>query len=119
MKKYTKIVSLVFVLFIGVFMFAGCGNTQKQHNVSFMTPYNITYTESAGVNCSYAVEGGADKTINDKEVIGAVSINTQYGADNLYKFVGWFTEEECLNQWDLYRDEVRCDLILYAKYVRA
>jgi hypothetical protein len=31
-------------------------------------------------------------------------------------FYGWYTEEGCSNQWDIYSDKVNCDITLYALY---
>ena len=74
----------------------------------------ITYTQCKGVQCVYV---SADTiSVEDGEVIGSAPVNTQYGGGTIYRFAGWYTEKECLNRWDLYRDEVRSNLTLYPKY---
>lgn len=120
MKQYTKtipLLSLVFILFLATCMLAGCNNA-KTYSVVFMTAINITYTESQGVNCIYSSTNNDTIFVEEGNVIGSAPVNTQYGTGKLYQFAGWFTEKECINQWDLFRDEVKSNLTLYPKYVR-
>ena len=113
MKKILKMFVLVLAVCTAACVFTGCS---KNHTVTFMTAKNISYTNSKGVQCVYVSTGDNKISVEDGEVIGSAPINPQYGTGDLYRFVGWFTEKECINQWDLYRDEVKSDLTLYPKY---
>lgn len=33
-----------------------------------------------------------------------------------YRFCGWYTDKDYTEQWNLYKDEVRSDMTLYAKW---
>lgn len=120
MKRFAKtipLISLIFVLFLATCILVGCNNA-KTYSVIFMTATNITYSESQGVQCFYISTDNDTIFVEEGSVIGSAPVKTQYGTGQLYQFAGWFTEEECINQWDLYRDEVRSNLTLYPKYVR-
>ncbi len=110
MKRFKKIFVLVLVVCAASFMFAGCGDSSN-HTVTFMKATSIVSIKGK-IQCSYV----SVKTISveDGGVIGSAPVNTQNGS--FYRFAGWYTEKECLNQWNLYKDEVRSNLTLYPKY---
>lgn len=116
MKKVLSTLSLTLILIFVSCILIGCGD--KEYKVTFMSAVNILYSDNLGISCVYRSKDEGVIFVKEGEVIGASPVNTTYGTGNYFKFVGWYTEEECLNQWDLYRDEVRSNLTLYPKYIK-
>ena len=121
MKQFAKTIplfSLVFVLFFATCMLVGCNKDNQSTTTYTVTFMRASYIIDTGDDISYNYLTNKQISVEENSVIGSISINTKYGTGKLYQFAGWFTEEECINQWDLYRDEVRSNLTLYPKYVR-
>ncbi|MBR2052759.1 MAG: InlB B-repeat-containing protein [Clostridia bacterium] len=41
-------------------------------------------------------------------------MGTKYSSN--WRFLGWYTSQDGTDKWDLYRDEVKSDMTLYAIY---
>ena len=119
MKKFAKILSLIVIFSALACIFVSCNSNQKaDHTVTFMTVSSITYTKTTGMICSYVSKSKNKISVKDGEIIGPAPVDTKYGSGTLYRFIGWYTEKDYINRWDLYKDEVRSDLTLYPKYER-
>lgn len=120
MNKIFKVLSIAFVLVLGSFLFVGCGNDNSDNDnttyqITFMRAYHVSEVyDSDELRCLYIKDISVE--VEEGSVIGPVSADTEYGDGSLYRFVGWYTEEECINQWNLYADIVRSNLTLYPKY---
>lgn len=91
--------------------------TTTTYNVSFMLPVRISIISGEIYISPDAYRQKSAITVEAGKYIGNQTPNTTYGTGTLYAFVGWYTEKECINSWNTYKDAVNCDMTLYAKYV--
>jgi len=114
--KY-KIIATVLSLFIllsSLVLLSGC-EKERKYEVTFMIADSIVVQgESFKVNYK---EADSIK-IYDEELIGNKAPDAEYQNSITYTFAGWYTEKECINSWNLYKDEVESNVTLYAKYVK-
>lgn len=103
-KQFSKpFILMIFILiaFSCLSFFTACGTV---YSVKFMDksygPNYNTYQEVLVI------------TINSGECIGNLAPTPIKNY-----FAGWYTEKECVNRWDLYKDEVKSNITLYAKYI--
>ena len=84
---------------------------------------NLTFTESQfsniiSYNVSYDANGG--EPVPESPIIidhGDILIEPAVMTKDDYVFGGWFTEEDCINQWDFEIDIVIDNLTLYALWL--
>lgn len=118
MKKRT--LSVLFVLILAFSLLTGCKNeTPKMYTVTVYSldkayPHTLLSTQYPVVNGFIEIR---KIKVEDGVVIGALDLKSFYNADK-YRFCGWYTDESYSSQWNLYKDEVRCNLSLYAKLER-
>lgn len=117
MKKRT--LSVLFVLILAFSLLTGCKNeTSKTYTVTVHSPETVYpntldkyhYRVIDGFRVLYELE------VKEGDVIGSLNLGNYQ--ENKYRFLGWYTNEEYTEQWSLYKDEVRCNLSLYAKLER-
>ncbi|MBR3790943.1 MAG: InlB B-repeat-containing protein [Clostridia bacterium] len=90
----------------------GCGET---HTIRFMdgNPNYDTILEK--IHITYRLESTI--TVAHNDIIGDESpapMGTKYSSN--WRFLGWYTSQDGTDKWDLYRDEVKSDMTLYAIY---
>ena len=114
-KKLPKVLTC---LLIAVFMLAcvpyltACND--EKHSVKFKVAASIsTYVD---FNVVYKSAGSIE--VKDGECIGSDAPDPTYAGGQTFEFAGWYTEKELINKWDIYKDEVRSDMTLYAKYIK-
>ena len=84
--------------------------------------YNVEFKVASSIN-SFGELTVFYKTadtieVEDGECIGSAAPNPTYAGGQTYEFAGWYTEKELINKWDIYKDEVRSNMTLYAKYIK-
>lgn len=89
-----------------------------QINVEFEKYYrfNLFCYEQAN-DIKYEAMGGNLRTFHTIVRDGCYLNLPQDPVRDGYNFVGWFKEEECLNEWNFDEDIVEEDITLYAKWI--
>ena len=116
-KKLSKVVvsCLIAIMLLSFIpMLSACKDEEdKTYTITFKVAQSIS-----PLNSSVIYKTAKTIEVEDGECIGNSAPSGKYGTGYTYEFAGWYTEEELINQWDLYRDEVRSDMVLYAKYIK-
>lgn len=89
--------------------------TPTTYNVTFMTASTVSYI---GDNVKVYYNEKSKISVEKDSYIGSQAPDATYGSGRFYAFVGWYTEKECINSWNTYKDAVNCDITLYAKYIK-
>ena len=85
-------------------LFVGC-EQEETYTITFMkldSPTAKKFTEETTIQCE------ANSVIGDKAPL--------FKLNSYYVFAGWYTEEGCINTWNLYTDEVKSNITLYARF---
>ena len=113
-KRFVSIVVTIFLLFVTVFVSAGCdsSSTTDNHipnsNPTPNTIFTVTYDSNGGTNVpSQIVESGGTLTMPDNP--------TKEG----YVFAGWFKDREFTQSFEFGEngDKVTADITLYARWI--
>lgn len=116
MKKIIPNFLLIIFLTLTAIMFVGCKQNKNTYSVTFMKASRISYS-SYNSKITYTYISNSTIEIEKNEVIGTNNApDTQYLNGRTYRFIGWYTDKEFNYMWDLSKDEVKSDLILYPRY---
>ena len=114
-KKLSKLIvcSIVAIMILAcVPLFSACKD--KTYSVEFKVASSIN--SFGELTVFYKTADTIE--VEDGECIGNSAPNATYAGGHTYEFAGWYTEKELINKWDIYKDEVRSDMTLYAKYIK-
>ena len=114
-KKLSKVIISLLVITLLSFatILSACGENKKTCTIQFKV---AQYISSINNSVVYKVKKTID--IDVGECIGDSAPDGKYGTGYTYEFAGWYTEIELINSWNLYKDEVRTNMVLYAKYIK-
>lgn len=115
MKKHINKLLLIFIfaLIMPLSFLTGCGSTYK---ITFMKATWLRYVQETEI-ILYDFTENTTIEVKNGEIIGSENEpNTTYGTGTVYKFEGWYTDENHNYKWDLNKDEVKTNLTLYPKY---
>ena len=109
MKK--RLLSILFAFMLICTLLIGCKKeTYTVTIVSHVSDDNpAAYIDELIINTFFKQ---TEFEIAANSVIGDIDLPSP----TTYRFCGWFTDEDYTEQWSLYKDEVRSDLTLYAKW---
>lgn len=116
MKKRFSIFLLLLICVMPILV--ACNEAPTTYSVTFMTPKTISVISGEMYINPKAYQPKSTITVEAGKYIGDQAPDATYGTGRLYAFVGWYTEKECINSWNTYKDAVNCDITLYAKYVK-
>ena len=119
MSKISKLfVPMIFILVV----FACCSFLTACEEENAPVIYTVEFYAPSATNLSKENPKFFSKVtsieINKGECIGGNAPTQSFVSSLNYTFVGWYTEKEYINPWNLYKDEVQTNMTLYAKYVR-
>lgn len=110
--------SILFAVVLIFSLFSGCKEEKQTFTV---TAISIEYYKRENMSSStsqlldkYGPSSPiATRVVEKGEVVGHINLHHDR---ETYKFLGWYTDEDYIYQWNPYKDAVMCDLTLYAKW---
>ena len=122
-NKIKNITAIIFFSLFSCFLILSLVSffsNNKKHEVIIRRPTSSEYFTASNINKS---EYSSHKYISVKngDVISPEEAFYEYDQTNListgYVFEGFYIDKDFTTKWELGKDKVYCDLVLYPKYV--
>ena len=113
MKKRFLSIFFAFILIFSLFASCKKPDNPKMHTVTVYS-LNAVYKFSLFDKVIDGFRILEQFEIEDGKVIGTLDLGDY--KTTTYRFCGWYTDKYYTEQWNTHKDEVHCDLTLYAKW---
>lgn len=108
-RKFTKILLCLALLTLAL---ALCACEQTSTNTTTRQKYTVHFD----VNTEYATNAVLDQSVKENMHAKQPSVETTDESMQDYVVFGWYTEKECVNEWNFRRHIITSDITLYAKW---